>query len=118
MAAAAWTALEAMFSSQMRGCAVNTHIALATAQKGNQFIAEYVGKLHALTDEMSTIGRPLDDDELVAYILTGLDADFNAFVSSLITKTKPISISELYAQLVTYENHMEGSSGSSTNLAK
>jgi hypothetical protein len=41
--------------------------------------------------------QPLDDDELVAYILTGLDDDFNPFVSSLITKTEPISVSELYA---------------------
>jgi hypothetical protein len=41
--------------------------------------------------------QPLDDDELVAYILTGLDDDFNPFVSSLITKIEPISVSELYA---------------------
>jgi hypothetical protein len=42
------------------------------------------------------------------------------FVSSLIAKTEPISISELYAQLVTYENHMTiqaRSGGSSANLA-
>jgi hypothetical protein len=67
-----------------------------------------------------TTGRPLNDDELVAYIHTGLDANFNPFVSSLIAKTEPISISELYAQLVTYENHMTiqaRSGGSSANLA-
>jgi hypothetical protein len=92
MAAAAWTTLEAMLSSQMRGRTMNMRIALATTQRGNQSITEYVGKLHALADEMSATGRPLDDDELVPYILTGLDVDFNPFVSSLITKTEPISV--------------------------
>ena len=70
--ATAWSAICAMFSSQTRARAVNTRLALATAQKGQQTIAEYVGKMRALGDEMAAAGRPLEDEELVEYILTGL----------------------------------------------
>jgi hypothetical protein len=84
----------------MRGRTVNTHVALAIAQIGNQTVALYVGKMRGITEQMFATGRPLDDDELVAYILTGLDANFNPFVSSFITEIELISIKEMCAQLV------------------
>lgn len=58
-AAAAWSTIEAMFSSQTRARAVNTRIALATTQKGNLSVAEYVGKMRSLGDDMAAAGRPL-----------------------------------------------------------
>jgi len=71
-AATTWSAICAMFSSQTRARAVNTRLALVTAHKGQQTIATYVGKMRALGDEMAAAGRPLEDEELVEYILTGL----------------------------------------------
>lgn len=44
----AWAAIEIMFSLQTRARAVNTRLALATTQKGNQSISEFVGKMRAL----------------------------------------------------------------------
>ncbi|WVZ95274.1 hypothetical protein U9M48_041059 [Paspalum notatum var. saurae] len=75
--------------------------------------------MRALGDEMAAAGRPLEDDELVEYILTSLDVDFNPIVSALITKTEPISVNEMYSQLVTFETHMalQSGSGSSANSA-
>lgn len=62
-----------MFASQTRARSVNMRIALATTKKGAMFVAEYVGKVRALGDEMAAAGKPLDDEELVSYILTGLE---------------------------------------------
>ena len=91
-AATAWSAICAMFSSQTRARAVNTRLALATAQKGQQTIAEYVGKMRALGDEMAAAGRPLEDEELVEYILTGLDLDFNPIVTSLVARQDSVTV--------------------------
>jgi hypothetical protein len=63
-----------MFSSQNRARALNTHLALATTKKGNSTIAEFVGKMKALGDQMVAAGRLLEEEELVEYILTGLDS--------------------------------------------
>jgi hypothetical protein len=81
-AATTWAALEAMSSSQTKGRALNTRLALATTQKGSQSIAEYFRKMRALGDEMATAGRTLEDDELFEYKLTGFDNDFNSIVSA------------------------------------
>jgi hypothetical protein len=42
-------------------------------RKGNMTITEYVNKMRALGDEMSAAGKPLDYEEMVSYILAGLD---------------------------------------------
>jgi hypothetical protein len=63
-AAKLWSAIEEMYSSQNRAKAVNTRLALATAQKGSQSIAEYVGKMRTLGDEMAAAGRKLEEEEM------------------------------------------------------
>lgn len=120
-AANLWAAIEAMYASQNRARVVNTRLALATAQKGNQTITEYVGKMRTLGDEMAAAGRPVEDDDLLTYILTGLDVEFNPVVTSLLARKEPVTVSEAYSQLLAFETRMEimgsGHSGSSANMA-
>ncbi|XP_012704544.1 uncharacterized protein LOC101781617 [Setaria italica] len=96
-AAELWSAIEAMYSSRTRAHAVNTRVALATTQKGNQTVAEFVGKMWSLGDEMAAAGRPLEEEELMEYILTDLDFDFNPIVSILLVQKGSISIEEVYS---------------------
>jgi hypothetical protein len=67
-------------------------------------VAEYVGKMKTLTDEIVSAGRKLDDEELVEYILTGLGEDFNLIVSAVCARIEPISVGELYSQLLHFES--------------
>jgi hypothetical protein len=60
-------------------------------------VAEYVGRMRSLGDDMAAAGRSLDDDELVEYILTGLDEEYDSLVSSVLTRAYPISVGELYS---------------------
>jgi hypothetical protein len=40
-------------------------------------ITEFITKMCALGDEMATTRKPLDNEEMVSYILTGLDIEYN-----------------------------------------
>ena len=53
--------------------------------------------MKGLADDMASAVRKLDDEELVSYILTGLDIDYESVVTSVATRVEPITISELYA---------------------
>jgi hypothetical protein len=53
--------------------------------------------MKALGDEMAASGRPLDEEELVEYIITGLDDEYTPLVSALCVRKEPISVSELYS---------------------
>jgi hypothetical protein len=62
---------------------VNTRIALATTRKGTSTVIEYFDKMKALGDEMAASGRPLDEEELLEYIIIGLDDEYTPLVSAL-----------------------------------
>lgn len=93
---------------------------LATASKGAPTINEYFSKMKGLADEMASAGHRFEDEELVSYILTRLDLEFNPVVSAVAARVEPISVDELYTQLVSFEQRMElhaGGSHSSANVA-
>jgi hypothetical protein len=92
-----WKHIESSFASQSRARVINTKIALATTQKGSSTIAEYTTKMKSLADDMATAGKKLDDEELISYILTGLDFEYNGVVSSIAARVEPINLGELYA---------------------
>jgi hypothetical protein len=58
--------------------------------------------MKGLANEIASTGKKLDDDDLISYILNGLDASYNPFVSSMAVKDN-LTLSDLYAQLLAYE---------------
>lgn len=57
----------------------------------------YFNKVKTLADELAATGKKIEDDEMVSYILSGLDFYYNPIVSSVLGRTDQISISDLYA---------------------
>jgi hypothetical protein len=82
-------------------------MALSTTKKGDMTISKYVAKMKALADEMASAGKRLDDDDLVSYILVGLDPDFDSVISVVSARVEPISVTELYGQLLSQEQRWE-----------
>jgi hypothetical protein len=116
IAAEAWQTIETMFSSKTRARAVNTHLTLAITYKGAMTVTEYIGKMCSLGDEMAAAGRPLEDEELVEYILTGLDEEYDSLVSSVISHSDIISVSELYSHLLAFETRLDLRNKSSSGM--
>ncbi|XP_010240752.1 uncharacterized protein LOC104581264 [Brachypodium distachyon] len=109
-----WEAIEQMFSSSMLAKLVNTRIALATTPKGNMTVTEYFAKIKSFGDEMASVGKPLGEDDLVSYVLAGLDFDYNSLVSAIFTRVEPIKMADLYSPLMGFEsrlNLLQGQAG-------
>lgn len=109
-----------MFASQSRARVINTRMALATTSKGTSSATEYYTKMKGLADEMASASKRLEDEELVSYILAGLDIDFNPRASAIAARVEPITLGKLYTQLVSFEQRMDllqGGSQSSANMA-
>ena len=70
-------------------------------------MANYLDKMKTIGDEIVATGKVIDEDEMVGYILNGLDFDYNPVVSSILGRTDPITMSDLYAQLLSYETRLE-----------
>lgn len=65
--------------------------------------SDYFHKVKSLVDTMASIRRPLQEEEVVSYLLTGLGSDYDAFVTLMITRSEAIGLNERYAHLLSYE---------------
>ena len=101
--AAVWATLENMFAAQSQARVTNLRMQLVNCKKGSQSAAAYFSKIKAIGDELAAACRPLPDEELVSFILAGLDFDYNPLVSSVVGRTTPIPLSDLYAQILAYD---------------
>jgi hypothetical protein len=116
--AQAWCMLVNLYASQSHVHTINTWIALMTTKKLHLLVIDYYSKMCQYVDDLATTGAPLRDDELVTYILVGLDEDYNMVFTTVVTRIDPLSPCELYSQL-SFEQHvslqvhqMSGSSSS------
>lgn len=106
-AAEVWSSLEGMYAAQSYARVANLRMQLSNLKKGSMSITVYYAKMRAIGDELAAAGKPIEDEEMVTAILTGLDYDYNAIVSSVLGRADQISLSELYSQLMSYETHLQ-----------
>jgi hypothetical protein len=94
-----WKHIETPYASQSHARVINICMALATTQKGSLTAAKYISKMKSLANDMASVGKKMDDEEMSSYILVGLDSEYNLLVSSIAAQVEPISFGELYSQL-------------------
>jgi hypothetical protein len=59
---------------------------------------------------MATAGKPLDNDDIISYVLAGLDEDYEgfvAFVNALLKEQKTISLGDMYSMFLACEAQIE-----------
>ncbi len=105
-ATSAWSMVEGMFSSMTRARCINTRLSLITLKKGDMTVANYVGKMRALADELAVTGKVVDDDDLISYIIAGLDEDYEPVIQSIVGRPDQVSVGEAFAQLLSFEHRL------------
>ncbi|KAK1599848.1 hypothetical protein QYE76_016695 [Lolium multiflorum] len=98
-----WRAIEQMFAAQSKVRVDNMLVALANTKKLQSTTSEYLAKMQGFADELVAAGHPLQDRQLVSYILAGVGKDYNSLVAALGVATTPITLSMLCSQLHSYD---------------
>jgi hypothetical protein len=86
---AVWHAIMGMFASQSRARIVHLCSKLSSTCKGDLSYAAYYAQMKGYADEMAAVRKRLEDEDVICYILAGLDFDFNPFVEAFTAKTEP-----------------------------
>lgn len=120
--AEAWEALGTRFAAHSQARVTNLRMQLTNTKKVSMTNTAYFNKMMAIRDELAAVGKEVEDDEMVSNILNGLDFEYNAFVSSVLGRAEPISLSDLFSQLLAYDLRLEmyqgdGNYQSSANMA-
>jgi gag-polypeptide of LTR copia-type len=93
--------LHSTFSATSQACLIELQQQLQSIT-----CAEYIQKLRSLADELTFIGSPVSDHDLVNYTLCGLGTDFNPLVLAVTARSDPISLPNLHVLLLTTENRL------------
>ena len=83
------------------------HYQLTTLKKGNSSISDYFHWFTTLVDTLAVIDQPLNDFEVVSFLLASLRLDYDSFVTSMTTRVDPLSIEDLYGHLLVHEICLE-----------
>lgn len=121
-----WQALEWMFSSGSKLRIMQLHRQLTNMRKNNMGATKYFHKVKNLSNTLGTLGtisKPLSNDKIVTYVLTGINNNYDPLVTSLTTRTEQVTLSNLYAHLMSFDTCLEQNNyvvqvlGASVNLA-
>ncbi|XP_071681644.1 uncharacterized protein [Lolium perenne] len=119
----AWVTLRDSFDTHFSAQSVHIRGQLQKMEKQTSSITTYFNKIKALSDSLTAMGQPLAQEDFVAYVLNGLDEDYDNLAENINGRETPISTRELHARLLSTEQRVEShraaalQSGASANAA-
>jgi hypothetical protein len=101
-----WNKLDDLYGAQSWASAMQIHMWLATLKKQDMSAIDYYNRVKHLDDTLMAASAPLWADEIVFFLLTGLTEEFDSLVISVTAKADPMSLSEVYTNLLSFEMHL------------
>jgi hypothetical protein len=98
-----WDSLQKKFASSIKARTVHIRVELATVKKRDLSAADFFRKITGLASELAAADAPLRDEEVLAYLLAGLPDDYDPFVTSITTKSEPLSLDDVFSYLVAFK---------------
>ena len=99
----AWEQLRTAFANKSRSRVLYLREKLSSMTKGTYAVSEYLRSVKTVVDELSLIGYPLVDIDLVLYCLIGLGPDYKDIATVLRTQPGSLTYDQIYEQLVNHE---------------
>ncbi|KAF9672596.1 hypothetical protein SADUNF_Sadunf11G0058600 [Salix dunnii] len=101
----AWQALGARFAAPSTSRISLIKRKLQSLQQGSMQCQQFLDAVKSLADELSAVGKPIDDSNLILSILNGLNSSFHSFVTTymLLAKEKSMSFSDFHAELLNFD---------------
>jgi hypothetical protein len=101
----AWQALGARFAAPSTSRISLIKRKLQSLQQGSLSCQKFLDEVKTLADELTAVGKPIDDSDLIFYVLNGLNSSFHSFVTTymLLSKEKSMSFSDFHAELLNHD---------------
>jgi hypothetical protein len=108
----AWTYLASRFSDQSRSRISHLKRQLQSLQQGSMTCTEYLNQAKSWADQLAAVGKPVDDDDLISFIISGLNPLYNTFVTvfSLAIRNCEMSFIDFQSELLNHEILIENQS--------
>ncbi|GKV11820.1 hypothetical protein SLEP1_g23039 [Rubroshorea leprosula] len=103
----AWETLARLYANRSRTRVITLKERLQNMRRDGCSVAVYLRDLKTVADELGTIDRPLNDDDLTVYILNGLGPEFREIAAFLRARDSSLSFDDLHDRLVAHEESLK-----------
>jgi hypothetical protein len=78
---------------------------LQTLWQGSKSCSEYLKNAKSWANQLAAIGKPIDDEDLISYIISGVNPSFIVFVTvfSMTSKDKDSSFLDFQDELLSHD---------------
>jgi hypothetical protein len=101
----AWTLLADRYAAQSRSNTSHLKRQLQSLQQGGKSCTEYLTVAKNWADQLAAVGKPVEDDDLISFIISGLNPMFNSFITafSFAVRDHEMSFNDFRSELLSYE---------------
>jgi hypothetical protein len=109
-----WAIINNLRSSRSRSRINQLRGALQSTKKLDMSASVFFAKMKAFASELAAAGKPVEEDEMVRYLVNGLDASYND-VAAAVNDNSDTTLDDLYDQIVAHDMRQEMLSESGQN---
>ncbi|KAA8531008.1 hypothetical protein F0562_005702 [Nyssa sinensis] len=102
-----WVALESMLTTQSCAHVMQLNYQLAISKTIMPTVIDYFQKMRNHGETSAVVSQPLDDSEMVSYILVGLGTEYDLSITSMTIRVDLLSLNELYGNVLAHEQRLE-----------
>ena len=102
-----WSTLLQVFAGSSKARLLQLRVQLQMMKKGSLSISDFVMKIRNIADNLAAADQIVSDDELLLYLLGGLDSDYNSIVAMLTSRPDFVSLAEAQFILQCHETRLE-----------
>ncbi|XP_049386234.1 uncharacterized protein LOC125850423 [Solanum stenotomum] len=99
----AWELLHTAYANESHTHIFSLRDHLQNIKKASKTIAEYLQEVRSLSDALKVVGSPVNDDELIVKILSGLEPKYHEISAAICARDSSLSFEELLHKLTDHE---------------
>lgn len=103
----AWQAINRSFQAQTRASRMQLKAQIQSLSKGSMTMVDYIDRKRSIADSLAANLSPISDEDLIGYLLNGLDSSYAPFVTAFMMKTELMSVDDLTGLLLQEEARIE-----------
>ncbi|GFY98621.1 hypothetical protein Acr_13g0000220 [Actinidia rufa] len=105
--AEAWDRLAKMYANASSSRTMGLTERLTNISRGTQSVADYLGTIQAIADDLAMIDQPVSNAHLVNHVLNGIGAEYKEISAAVRARDSIISFEELHDKLIDYGSYLK-----------
>ncbi|PON59510.1 hypothetical protein PanWU01x14_158680, partial [Parasponia andersonii] len=99
----AWTHLSCLYAKRSTTHMIYLKDKLTMITRGSLSVTDFLVSIKQITDELTALGDPPTDADLLIYVTRGLGPTYNVLITAMRTRDSVVPFDELFDKIIDHE---------------